>query len=149
MSYELRVERLIAATPEEVFDAYTDPVAQQAWFTILDPEMIVENEVDLRVGGKWVSVWGFSPDQMFRETNVFEVVDRPNRLVSTSSGSSPDGMTLETHVEITFEEQNGKTLMTVIQSGFPDEETRDFFASMAWIGAFDRLEAYLGTRTVT
>ncbi len=146
MSYELRVERLIAATPEEVFDAYTDPVAQQAWFTILDPEMIVENEVDLRVGGKWVSVWGFSLDQMFRETNVFEVVDRPNRLVSTSSGSSPDGMTLETHVEITFEEQNGKTLMTVIQSGFPDEETRDFFASMAWIGAFDRLEAYLGTR---
>jgi uncharacterized protein YndB with AHSA1/START domain len=148
MSYELRVERLIAATPEEVFEAYTDPVAQQAWFTILDPEMIVENEVDLRVGGKWVSVWGFSPDQMFRETNVFEVVDRPNRLVSTSSGSSPDGMTLETHVEITFEEQNGKTLMTVIQSGFPDEETKDFFASMAWIGAFDRLEAYLGTRTV-
>jgi uncharacterized protein YndB with AHSA1/START domain len=148
MSYELRVERLIAATPEEVFDAYTDPVAQQAWFTILDPEMIVENEVDLRVGGKWVSVWGFSADQMFRETNVFEIVDRPHRLVSMSSGSSPDGMTLETHVEITFEEQNGKTLMTVIQSGFPDEETRDFFASMAWIGAFDRLVAYLGTRTV-
>jgi uncharacterized protein YndB with AHSA1/START domain len=57
-------------------------------------------------------------------------------------------MTLETHVEITFAEQDGKTLMTVIQTGFPDEETRDFFASMAWIGAFDRLEAYLGTRTV-
>jgi uncharacterized protein YndB with AHSA1/START domain len=145
MTYELRVERLIAATPEEVFDAYTDPVAQQAWFTILDPEMIVENEVDLRVGGKWVSAWGFSPDEMFRETNVFEVVDRPNRLVSTSNGSSPDGMTLETHVEITFEEQDGKTLITVIQTGFPDEETRDFFASMAWIGAFDRLEAYLGS----
>jgi uncharacterized protein YndB with AHSA1/START domain len=145
MTYELRAERLIAATPEEVFDAYTDPVAQQAWFTILDPEMIVENEVDLRVGGKWVSAWGFSPDEMFRETNVFEVVDRPNRLVSTSNGSSPDGMTLETHVEITFEEQDGKTLITVIQTGFPDEETRDFFASMAWIGAFDRLEAYLGS----
>ena len=143
MTHELRVERLIAASPEEVFDAYTDPIAQQAWFTILDPEMIVTNTVDLRVGGEWVSVWGFSPDQMFRETNVFEVVDRPYRLVSTSNGSSPDGMTLETHVEITFEEQDGKTLMTVIQSGFPDEETRDFFASMAWIGAFDRLEAYL------
>ena len=148
MTYELRVERLIAAAPEEVFDAYTDPVAQQIWFTILDPEMIVRNTVDLRVGGKWVSSWGFSADAMFRETNVFEVVDRPHRLVSTSNGSTPDGMTLETHVEITFEEQAGKTLMTVIQTGFPDEEMRDFFASMAWIGAFDRLEAYLGTRTV-
>jgi uncharacterized protein YndB with AHSA1/START domain len=148
MTYELRVERLIAATPEEVFDAYTDPAAQQVWFTILDPGMIVHNEVDLRVGGEWVSAWGFSADEMFRETNVFEIIDRPHRLVSTSNGSSPDGMTLETHVEITFEGRDGKTLMTVIQTGFPDEETRDFFASMAWIGAFDRLEAYLGTRTV-
>ncbi len=148
MTYELKVERLIAATPEEVFDAYTDPEAQQVWFTILNPEMIVENQVDLRVGGKWVSVWGFSPDEMFRETNVFEVVDRPHRLVSISSGSTPDGLTLETHVEVTFQEQAGKTLMTVIQTGFPDEEMRDFFAGTAWIGAFDRLEAYFSTRTM-
>jgi len=148
MTYELRVERLIAATPEEVFDAYTDPEAQKVWFTILNPEMIVENVVDLREGGKWVSSWGFSSDEMFRETNVFEVVDRPHRLVSTSAGSTPDGLTLETHVEVTFAAQGGKTLMTVIQTGFPDEEMRDFFAETAWIGAFDRLEAYFDTRTV-
>ena len=38
MSYELRVERLIDATPEEVFDAYTDPEAMRVWFTILNEE---------------------------------------------------------------------------------------------------------------
>jgi len=146
MTYELRVERLIAATPEEVFDAYTDPEAQKIWFNLLGEPMIVENEVDLRVGGKWVSAWGYTPDEMFRETNVFEVVDRPHRLVSTSTGSSPDGQTLETHVEVTFQEQDGKTLMTVFQTGFPEEELRDFFASTAWIGAFDRLEEYFATR---
>ncbi len=145
MTHELRVERLIAATPEEVFDAYTDPEAQKVWFTILNPDMIVENEVDLRVGGQWVSTWGFSPEEMFRETNLFEVVDRPRRLVSTSVGSTPDGMTLETHVEVTFEAHGEKTLMTVIQTGFPDEEMRDFFAGTAWIGAFDRLEAYFSS----
>jgi uncharacterized protein YndB with AHSA1/START domain len=142
MTYELKVERLISAKPDEVFDAYTDPEAQKIWFQLLGEPMIVENEVDLRVGGKWVSAWGMSPDEMFRETNVFEVIDRPHRIVSTSIGSSPDGQTLETHVEVTFQEQGGKTLMTVFQTGFPDEETRDFFASRAWIGAFDRLEAY-------
>ena len=63
MSYELRVERLIDATPEEVFDAYTDPEAMKVWFTILNEGMIVENEIDLRVGGTWVSAWGFSPDE--------------------------------------------------------------------------------------
>jgi uncharacterized protein YndB with AHSA1/START domain len=142
MTYELKVERLIAATPEDVFDAYTDPAAQKIWYQLLGDPMIVENEVDLRVGGKWVSSWGFSPEEMFRETNVFEVVDRPRRLVSTSVGSTPDGLTLETHVEVTFEAQGGKTLMTVIQTGFPSEEMRDFFAGTAWNGAFDRLEAY-------
>ena len=148
MTYELRVERLIAATPDEVFEAYTNPEAMKIWFQLLGEPMIVENEVDLRVGGKWVSAWGFTPDQLFRETNVFEVVDRPHRLVSTSTGSTPDGLTLDTDVEVTFQEQDGKTLMTVVQRGFPDEDMRDFFATQAWIGAFDRLEAYFATRSV-
>jgi len=143
MSYELRVERLIDATPEEVFDAYTDPEAMRVWFTILNEGMIVENEIDLRVGGAWVSAWGFSPAEMFHETQVFEVVDRPHRLVSKSSGSSPDGNSLDdTLVEITFEDEGGKTLMKVIHSGLPDESKRDFFADVAWQGFFDRLQAY-------
>jgi len=142
MSYELRVERLIDASPEEVFDAYTDPEAQKIWFTILDEGMMVENEVDLRVGGTWVSAWGFSPDEMFRETQTFEVIDRPHRLVTKSTGSSPDGSSLDTHIEITFREEGGKTLMSVSQTGFPTEDMRDFFADTAWIGFFDRFNAY-------
>jgi uncharacterized protein YndB with AHSA1/START domain len=146
MSYELRVERLIDASPEEVFDAYTDPEAQKIWFTILDEGMIVENEVDLRVGGKWVSTWGLSPEEMFRETQIFEIIDRPHRLVTKSSGSSPDGVTMDTDIEITFRAEGGKTLMTVVQSGFPSEDVRDFFADTAWNGAFDRLNAYFAAK---
>ena len=146
MSYELKVERLIDATPEEVFDAYTDPEAQKIWYSVMDEGMIVENEVDLRVGGKWVSAWGFSPDEMFRETNVFEVIDRPHRLVSRSTGSTPDGQSMDTHVEITFRDEGGKTMMTVVQTGFPTEEMRDFFADTGWNGAFDRLNAYFAAK---
>jgi uncharacterized protein YndB with AHSA1/START domain len=146
MSHELRAERLIDATPEEVFDAYTDPEQMKGWFTILDPGMFVENEVDLRVGGKWVSSWGFSDDEMFYETQTFEVVDRPHRLVSRSSGSDSAGHNLVTRVEVTFQDEAGKTLMTIVQTGFPDESTRDFFATTAWEGFFDRISAYLAAR---
>ena len=146
MSYDLRVERLIDATPEEVFEAYTNPEAQKIWFTILNPDMIVENEVDLRVGGEWMITWGFTREEMFRETNVFEVVDRPHRLVSKSSYTAPDGSILETDVEVTFRDEGGKTLMTVVQSGFVDEGLRDFLADKAWIGAFDRLNAYFAAK---
>jgi uncharacterized protein YndB with AHSA1/START domain len=146
MSHELRAERLIDASPEDVFDAYTDPEQMKGWFTILDPGMSVENEVDLRVGGKWVSSWGFSDDEMFHETQIFEVVDRPRRLVSRSSGSDSEGHSLDTRVEVTFQDEGGKTLMTIVQTGFPDEGTRDFFATTAWEGLFDRISAYLAAR---
>lgn len=141
---ELRAQRLLPATPEEVFDAYTDAEKQRIWFSILDTEGgIVEIEVDLRVGGQQTAVWGPSRDELFRETQTFLEIDRPHRLVTESVGSSPDGQTMTTQVVVTFEATEGGTLMSVVQSGFPTVELRDFFAEHAWEGAFDRIAAYL------
>jgi hypothetical protein len=50
---------------------------------------------------------------------------------------------MTTHVEITFEAVDGGTLVTVVQTGFPTPEVRDFFETMVWVGALDRIEAYL------
>jgi uncharacterized protein YndB with AHSA1/START domain len=141
---ELRMTRQLPATPEEVFDAYTDAEKQKIWFSILSTEPgIVEIEVDLRVGGTQTAVWGPNRDELFRETQTFTVIDRPHRLVTTSTGAGPDGQTMETHIDITFEAQDGGTLVSVVQSGFPNVELRDFFRTQAWGGAFDRIEAYL------
>src|SRR5689334_2344807 len=111
MTLDMRVTRQLPATPEEVFDAYTDAEKQKIWFTILDEQPgIVEIEVDLRVGGRQTAVWGPSPDALFRETQIFVEIDRPHRLVTDSTGSSPDGTTMTTRIEITFEARDGGTL---------------------------------------
>ena len=79
----LRMTRELPATPEEVFDAYTDAEKQKIWFSILDEEPgVVEIDVDLRVGGKQVAVWGPDRDTLFREEQVFLEIDRPHRLVT-------------------------------------------------------------------
>ncbi|GAA4188127.1 SRPBCC family protein [Microbispora amethystogenes] len=141
---QLRVARVIPASPAEVFDAYTDAEKQKIWFSILDEKPgIVEIEVDLRVGGRQTAVWGPDPDTLFRETQTFLVIDRPHRLVTESTGTSPDGMTMTTTIEVTFEERDGGTLLTVVQSGFPAPEMRDFFVQEVWAGALDRIEAYV------
>ena len=141
---DLTMERVLPATPEQVFDAYTDAEKQKIWFSILDERPgVVEIEVDLRVGGTQTAVWGPDADTLFRETQTFLEIDRPHRLVTESTGSDPSGQEMTTHVEVTFEPVDGGTLMTVVQTGFPTPEIRDFFESMAWIGAFDRIEAYL------
>ncbi|WP_034609847.1 SRPBCC domain-containing protein [Cellulomonas sp. URHD0024] len=146
---ELRLTRVLPATPDRVFDAYTDAEKQRIWFSILDATPgIVEIEVDLRVGGQQTAVWGPDRDTLFRETQTFLVIERPTadgvgRLVTESAGSSPDGLTMTTHIDVTFEPVDGGTLMTVVQSGFPSVDVRDFFASTAWVGALDRIEAFL------
>ena len=141
---ELRFTRSLPGPPEEVFDAYTDAQKQKDWFSIGDDEPgVVEIEVDLRVGGKQTAVWGRNRDELFHETQVFHVVDRPHRLVATSTGSDPSGSGMTTDVEITFEEDGAGTLVSVVHGGFPDPEARDFFQNLVWPGAFDRLEAYL------
>ncbi|SDK67844.1 Uncharacterized conserved protein YndB, AHSA1/START domain [Nonomuraea maritima] len=141
---ELRMTRVLPASPEEVFDAYTDAEKQKIWFSILDEQPgVVEIEVDLRVGGRQTAVWGPDRDTLFRETQTFLVIERPHRLVTESVGSSPDGMTMTTTVEVTFDKHEDGTLVTVVQSGFPAVEMRDFFAQEVWVGAFDRIEAYL------
>ena len=143
-THTLQMSRFLPATPDEVFDAYTDAEKQKIWFSILETEPgIVEIEVDLRVGGQQTAAWGASRDELFRETQIFRVIDRPNRLVTTSTGSTPDGQTMTTEIEVTFTEQDGGTLMSVVQSGFPTAELRDYFSTYAWVGAFDRIEAYL------
>jgi uncharacterized protein YndB with AHSA1/START domain len=147
MTYELRVERVLNATAEEVFDAYTDAEAQKVWFR-LGPDgpddSIVEITNDLRVGGEYNAAWGDSPDRLFRERGVYQVIDRPRRLLMASTGWTPDGESLDTTVEVTFEDVGGgKSRMVVVQRGFPTPEVRDFFATTAWIGLFERMERYL------
>lgn len=143
-THELRMTRLIPATPEQVFDAYTDAEQQTIWFSILDTEPgIVEIDTDLRVGGVQHAKWGPSSDQLFWEDQTFLEIDRPHRLVTSSHGGTPEGVTMDTRIEITFEEQGDGTLVSVLQTGFPTAELRDMFSTYAWVGAFDRLEAYL------
>jgi uncharacterized protein YndB with AHSA1/START domain len=144
MTLNLHLTRQLPASPEEVFDAYTDAEKQKIWFSILDEQPgIVEIEVDLRVGGRQTAVWGPDRDTLFRETQTFLEIDRPHRLVTESTGSAPDGLTMTTRIEITFEAVGDGTLMTVVQTGFPVPEVRDFFAGEVWVGALDRIEAYL------
>jgi uncharacterized protein YndB with AHSA1/START domain len=144
---DLRLSRLLPATPEEVFDAYTDAEQQKIWFGILDQEPgVVEIEVDLRVGGTQTAVWGPNRDTLFREVQTFLEIDRPRRLVTEATGTNPDGTSMTTRVEITFEDADGGTLMTVVQTGFPTDDVRDFFAGEVWQGAWVRIEEFLKRR---
>jgi uncharacterized protein YndB with AHSA1/START domain len=135
MTYELKVERLFDAPPELVFDTLVDPNAQEEIYADqVEGWKLISFDIDLRVGGRWTTLFGRAdgsgePD---RVTSVLTEIDRPHRLsYDLSMYVSEWGRTVDSAVTITFEEQDGKTLVTILQSGFETEEDRDGFASGA------------------
>ena len=80
MSRDLRFERLIAARPEQVFDAFTRPEGQREFYGRDAPGWVVESRCDLRVGGVWSIAFGPSPHELYHHRHVFEEIDRPHRI---------------------------------------------------------------------
>ena len=143
---ELRFERVIDAPPDVVFGAFTTRGGQVAFYGTDDPGWIVESQCDLRVGGLWTVTFGPSRSRLYRHRHVFEVIERPSRLVLATTEFRADGSSLDIAIEFTFEDQDGKTLMTVTQSGFPTAELRDEHGRGA-PNAFTRLERAIHART--
>jgi uncharacterized protein YndB with AHSA1/START domain len=125
MSRDVEFARLIDAAPEEVFDAFTGPEGQAAFYGQDDPGWIVESQCDLRIGGAWTVAFGPSPRELYWHRHVFEAIERPHRLVLASTETRLDGSSFHTQLEFTFEARDGKTLMTMTQRGFPTAELRD------------------------
>ncbi len=99
----------------------------------------------LRVGGVWTVKFGPARSHLYGHRHVFEVVDRPWRLVLATTESRPDGSSLDFAIEFTFEARDGKTLMTMTQSGFPTAELPDEHGRGV-PNAFARLERAIHAR---
>jgi uncharacterized protein YndB with AHSA1/START domain len=142
VSLDLRFERLIAAPPERVFDAFTDPAGQREFYGTDAPGWVVDSRCDLRVGGVWSISFGPSRGELYHHRHVFEAIDRPRRILLTTTETRLDGSSFETSIEFSFEPRDGGTLMTMVQAGFPDELLRDEH-TRGLPNAFDRFERML------
>ena len=125
MTSELRFERVIDAAPDAVFEAFTTEGGQEAFYGQDDAGWIVESDCDLRVGGVWTVTFGPARNHLYSHRHIFEVIERPRRLVLATRESRPDGSSFDFTIEFTFQEQHGRTLMTAIQTGVPTAELRD------------------------
>ena len=112
-----------------VFDAFVDPAHQRQLHGENRSDWTVErSETNVRVGGTSTYAMGPTGREPDVETRVFSVVDRPHRLVFRHSMDLPDwGRTVETEMTVTFEERNGGTALTMLQTGFEREDDRDAF----------------------
>ena len=78
----LQVKRFVPATPERVFDAWTNPDDLQKWWGPVGVRCR-SAEVDLRVGGQYRIANEFPDGTILWIAGEFEVVQRPRLLVYT------------------------------------------------------------------
>jgi uncharacterized protein YndB with AHSA1/START domain len=149
MRYDMKIERLFDAPPELVFDTMVDPAAQPEIFADEVPGWnLWEWEIDLRVGGEWTFVYGLAdrsgePD---RNSSVFTEIDRPRRLAYRSSMFVSEwGRAVDYTETVTFEERDGKTLVTIELTDLELEKDRDAFMG-GLPGYLDAVERVVANR---
>jgi uncharacterized protein YndB with AHSA1/START domain len=139
-----RIERLIDAPPEKVFRAWTTPEAMEIWYRDGDDWEAKVVEQDFRVGGAYRIEWGPVGDDPYVEHGVYLEIDAPHRLVMTETLTAGEGGWTDTKVTVVFEEENGKTRLTLVHENFPSTEARDG-ATGGWPGFIDRVERLVTT----
>jgi uncharacterized protein YndB with AHSA1/START domain len=127
MSYDIRVERLLNTTPEVAFHQWVSAEGRGQWYHGKNADWEVKAETDLRVDGTYWVTWGPIGGVPWREDGTFRVVEPPTKLVYASLTTPPpgEGEPLQTTITITFEEREGKTLLTLVEAGYPTADLRD------------------------
>lgn len=142
-THELHTTRAFNAPRELVFKVFTDPALVPQWWGPRDYATIVD-AMDVRKGGIWRYIQRGKAGDEHIFNGVYHEITSPERIVYTFEYEGmPGHILLET---ITFEEQDGKTLVTD-SSVFQTVADRDgMIASGMESGAvdtWDRLEEVL------
>jgi uncharacterized protein YndB with AHSA1/START domain len=137
----LRLERSFAATPEEVFDAWTNPSVLERWSGPAPNWSSPGCEVDLRVGGGYVlRIRDPETGAVHVVRGEYREIDRPRRLVYTWYWAGAEGAP-EPHVSVVsveFIDAGQKTTVVLEHSGLESDESRARHGA-GWAGALDNL----------
>jgi uncharacterized protein YndB with AHSA1/START domain len=140
---EVKVTRTINGPAHLVFEAFTNADIFRRWWVPKSLGMVLLScEVDARVGGSYRLVFDFSPEPMAFFGTYVEVT--PHSRLSWTNDESGEGGPLTT---VTFEEKDGKTLVTVVDR-FPSKDALDAAgtgASEAMGETFDQLDELLAS----
>lgn len=151
---DLIITRVFDAPIEVVWKAWTEPDNVTRWW---GPKIFTSPlaEIDLRVGGKYHFCMRTPEGQDIHSAGTYQEIIPMKKIVCTDSFADENGnivsgtqygmdsdFPLELYMTINFEEQDGKTRMTLKHVGLPEGEMFDM-TNTGWNESFDKLEESL------
>jgi uncharacterized protein YndB with AHSA1/START domain len=131
----------IAAAPERVFRALTDPNEVVAWWGSAETYRTEEWSADLRVGGRWQARGRGADGRPYSVGGEFLEVDPPRKLVQTWNYDWDGGHS--TVLAYRLEPIDGGTRVTVRHSGFGDQRASCRSHGEGWEMVLGWLSAYV------
>ena len=151
----LVITRVFDAPREIVFKAWSEPERLMRWWGPRGFTTPVA-KIDFRVGGKFLNCMRSPDGKDYWNTGVYKEIVVPERIVYTDSFADAEGnvvpashygmagdFPMEMLVTVTFEDQGGKTKMTLRHAGMPAGDNQSG-ANEGWNQSFDKLAEYLG-----
>jgi uncharacterized protein YndB with AHSA1/START domain len=114
--------RLFDAPRELVFEAFTDPQHLAHWWGPNGFTLTVQS-MEVRPGGTWRFVMHGPDGTDYENRIVYDEIVRPERLVYHHGGGD-DVEPVQFHVTVTFEDEGGKTWLTM-RALFPSAAERE------------------------
>ena len=133
----LTLKRHIKATPEKVFEAWTDRQALLKWFGP-GPGPVTLAETDLRVGGRYAIAFMEDGEEHHISGTYLEVVPNERLVFTWTWRHLPEQ---QSRVTVLIKPETQGALVTLIHEQFADEHIRDLHRK-GWTGCLDELEAY-------
>jgi uncharacterized protein YndB with AHSA1/START domain len=135
-----RMERTFAATAEEVFDAWTNPVVLERWWAAAPTWSSPGCDVDLRVGGSYTLRMLGDDGELHVVAGEYREVTRPSRLVFTWCWQG-EGRPHHGHVSlvaIDFHGDGERTTVVLEHSGLASQQSREGHGE-GWNACLDNL----------
>ena len=147
---ELIITRIFDAPSELVWRAWTNPEMMKKWW---GPKIFTAPtiKIDFRVGGKYLYCMRDPEGKNYWSTGIYREIVPMKKIVATDSFADEKGnvvsasyygmqsdFPMEMTVIIAFEEQKGKTKMTLRHVGMPTGQMEEM-AGQSWNESFDKL----------
>lgn len=140
----LHLERTFDATPEEVFDAWTNPEVLRRWWAAAPTWRTPVAEVDLRVGGNYrLSMEDPETGAVHTVVGEYREVHRPERLAYSWSWEQGDGSVGHVStVTVDFIAEGAGTTVVLEHIGLATPESCEQHRH-GWIGCLENLQTRL------
>jgi uncharacterized protein YndB with AHSA1/START domain len=147
-------EIFIAAPPDRVFQALTDPQQMSQWWGEKGIYRVMERKIDFRPGGKWSGTGVSADGKPFTVDGEYIEIDRPRLLVYTWNPSFGHLLKTTVRVELEARDVHGLhhqgphrvgtgTLVKIRHEGFSGNVRQAQYHSVGWVRVLGWMQAFV------